>query len=149
MPVLVPVPVLEGGNRVRKAADGEWMQALDHERLDVYHLALDFLVFANNVIEGLPRGRSHLADQFTRASMSVVLNIAEGAGKVSKGDKRRYYLTARGSATESAALLDACLRLQLLDAAQHEGGKQMVVRIVAMLIRLAQACEEPRNGSDA
>ena len=38
---------------------------LDHERLDVYHLALDFLVFANGVIEALPRGRSHLADQFT------------------------------------------------------------------------------------
>jgi hypothetical protein len=41
---------------------------LDHERLDVYHLALDFLVMANGVIEALPRGRSHLADQFTRAS---------------------------------------------------------------------------------
>jgi four helix bundle protein len=138
-----------GRNEVREAADREWMQALDHERLDVYHLALAFLVFANSVIEGLPRGRSHLADQFTRASMAVVLNIAEGAGKVSKGDKRRYYLTARGSATESAALLDACLRLKLLEDAQHEAGKQMVVRIVAMLIRLAQACEEPRNGSDA
>lgn len=69
------------------------MQVLDHERLDVYGLALDFVVFANGVIEGLPRGRSHLADQFTRASMSVVLNIAEGAGKLSKPDKRRYYLT--------------------------------------------------------
>jgi four helix bundle protein len=64
------------------------MQVLDHERLDVDSLALDFLVFANGVIEGLPKGRSHLADQFTRASMSVVLNIAEGAGKVSKPDKR-------------------------------------------------------------
>jgi hypothetical protein len=51
------------------------MQLLDHERLDVYHLALDLLVFANGVIEALPRGRSHLADQFTRASTSVVLNI--------------------------------------------------------------------------
>ena len=54
---------------------------LDHERLDVYHLALDFLVFANGVIEALPRGRSHLADQFTRASTSIVLNLAEGAGR--------------------------------------------------------------------
>ena len=88
---------------------------LDHERLDVYHLALEFLVFANGVIEGLPRGRSHLADQFTRASLSIVLNVAEGAGKHSKPDKRRYYLTARGSATESAALLDVCVRLGLLD----------------------------------
>ena len=39
---------------------------LDHERLDVYQVALDFLVFANGIIEALPRGRSHLADQFTQ-----------------------------------------------------------------------------------
>ena len=91
------------------------MQSLDHEKLDVYHLALDFLVLANGIIEALPRGRSHLADQFTRASTSILLNIAEGAGKLSKPDKRRYYMTARGSSTESAALLDACLRLNLLD----------------------------------
>ena len=116
--------------------------SLDHERLDVYHLALDFLVFANGVIEGLPRGRRHLADQLTRASTSIVLNLAEGAGKLSKPDKRRYYLTARGSATESAALLDVCARLQLLDESAHKLGKDTIVRIVSMLIRLAHACEE-------
>ena len=54
---------------------------LDHEKLDVYHLALEFAVFANGLIETLPRGRSHLGDQFTRASTSIVLNLAEGAGK--------------------------------------------------------------------
>src|ERR1700731_4329589 len=102
---------------------------LDHERLDVYHLSLDFMVFANDVIEALPRGRSHLADQFTRASTSIVLNLAEGAGKLSKPDKRRYYLTARGSATESAALLDVCFRLKLLDDERHTVGKEMLVPI--------------------
>src|SRR6187431_2818311 len=78
---------------------------LDHERLDVYAIALDFVVFANALIESLPRGRSHLADQLTRASTSIVLNLAESAGKLSKADKR---------ATESAALLDVCLRLKLV-----------------------------------
>jgi hypothetical protein len=68
---------------------------LDHERLDVYQVALEFLVVANEMIERLPRGRSHLADQRTRASTSVVLNLAEGAGKHSKPDKRRFYFTAR------------------------------------------------------
>jgi four helix bundle protein len=115
---------------------------LDHERLDVYHVALDFLVFANGIIEALPRGRSHLADQFTRASTSILLNLAEGAGKLSKPDKRRYYLTARGSATESAALLDACLRLKLIPESAQIEGKDMLVRMVSMLIKLAQACEE-------
>ena len=87
------------------------------------------------------RGRSHLADQLTRASTSIVLNLAEGAGKHSKPDKRRFYLTARGSATESAALLDVCLRLRLLEEASHQGGKERLVRIVSMLIKLAQSCE--------
>ena len=102
----VPVPVHETWRGMSRQAG----MVQDHERLDVYHLSLDFLVFANEVIEALPRGRSHLADQLTRASTSIVLNLAEGAGKHSKPDKRRYYLTARGSATESAALLDVCLR---------------------------------------
>lgn len=117
---------------------------LDHERLDVYAIALDFLVFANGLIESLPRGRSHLADQFTRASTSIVLNLAEGAGKLSKADKRRYYLTARGSATESAALLDVCLRLSLVGEAEHRAGKAMIVRVVSMLIKLAISFEDAR-----
>jgi four helix bundle protein len=118
------------------------MMVLDHERLDVYHLSLDFLVFANQVIEALPRGRSHLSDQLMRASTSIVLNLAEEAGKHSKPDKRRYYLTARGSATESAALLDVCARLKLLDDPGHKAGKEMLVRVVSMLIKLAQSLEE-------
>jgi four helix bundle protein len=115
---------------------------LDHERLDVYVVALDFLVFANEVIERLPRGRSHLADQLTRASTSIVLNLAEGAGKLSKADKRRDYLTARGSATESAALLDVCLRLKLVGEAEHRAGRAMILRVVSMLIKLAMSFEE-------
>jgi four helix bundle protein len=139
-PVPVPVPVPEkkqAGEAGRRLGGME----LDHERLDVYHLALDFLVLASDIIGGLPRGRSHLADQFSRASLSIVLNLAEGAGKRSKADKRRYYLTARGSATESAALLDVCRRLNLLEETGHRTGKAMVVRMVSMLIKLAQSCE--------
>ena len=121
---------------------------LDHERLDVYLIALDFVVFANEVVERLPRGRSHLADQLTRASTSIVLNLAEGSGKLSKPDKRRYYLTARGSATESAALLDVCFRLKLIAEPQHRAGKKQIVRVVAMLIKLAMSLEDANGDGD-
>ena len=97
----------------------------DHERLDVYRLALDFLVFANELTSKLPRGRAHFADQLGRAALSVLLNIAEGAGKTSPADKRRFYLTARGSATESAAMLDALARIGLLDEARQVRGKEI------------------------
>jgi four helix bundle protein len=86
-----------------------------------------------------------------------VLNIAEGAGKVSAADKRRYYLTARGSATEAAALLDALSRVGLLDDPKRAEGKAMLLRIVSMLVKLARNLEtsgtavskQPNeNGSD-
>jgi len=115
----------------------------DHERLDVYQLALDFLVYADGLIRKLPRGRAHFADQFGRAALSVVLNIADGAGKVSAADKRRYYLTARGSATEAAALLDALTRVGLLDEPKRAEGKETLLRIVSMLVKLARNLEIP------
>ncbi|MGZ3419484.1 MAG: four helix bundle protein [Polyangiales bacterium] len=110
------------------------------ERLDVYQAALDFAVLANELVERLPRGRSHLSDQLTRASISIVLNIAEGAGKYFKPDKRRYYLSAAGSATESA-ILDICVRFRLIEQKPHEQGKALLDRVVAMLVRLASALE--------
>jgi hypothetical protein len=87
-PVPTPTPAL--------SPDSATMP-FDHERLDVYQASLDFLVAADEVIERFPRGRAHMADQLHRASTSIVLNIAEGAGKFSKPDKRRYYLSARGA----------------------------------------------------
>ena len=53
----------------------------DHEKLDVYQLAVDFVSRSNDLIGDLPRGRGYLADQLQRAALSIVLNIAEGAGK--------------------------------------------------------------------
>ena len=114
----------------------------DHERLDVYRVSLDFLVFAHQILKRLPRGHRHLSDQLTRASTSIVLNLAEGSGKHSKADKRRYYLSARGSATESAAMLDVLARLSLLDEAGHTTGKELLVRVVSMLIKMARGMEE-------
>jgi len=147
-PVRVPVPVPVHDLRQHRSAMADSVgMILDHERLDVYRLALDFLVFAHQVLETLPRGHAHLSDQLTRASTSIVLNIAEGAGKHSKADKRRYYLSARGSATESAALLDVLSRLRLLDEPGHQAGKEMLVREVSMLIKLAQSLEDKQSDS--
>ena len=112
-----------------------------HENLDVYKLALDFLVLADDLVEHLPRGRGHLADQLSRASTSIVLNLAEGAGKFSKPDKRRYYLSAAGSTTECAAIIDVLLRLKLATDETHVLAKSMLERVAAMLVKLAKAQE--------
>ena len=49
---------------------------------------------------------AYLRDQLLRASSSVVLNIAEGSGKLSAADQRRFYSIALGSLRESVAALE-------------------------------------------
>ena len=47
-----------------------------------------------------------LTDQLTRASSSIILNLAEGYGRFHKADKRNFYVTARASLNECVACLD-------------------------------------------
>ena len=56
------------------------MDAFDHEQLDVYGLAIDFVAKANNTAEGLPRGRTYLVDQLNRASSSYCPQHCRGCG---------------------------------------------------------------------
>ena len=110
------------------------MKRFDHEKLDVYQAAIDFVALADDVVENLPRGRAYLADQLQRASTSVPLNVAEGAGEYSRNQKARFYRIAKRSATESAAILDVCRRLNLIHDASYHSGRDLLLRIVSMLI---------------
>ncbi|HMJ50971.1 MAG TPA: hypothetical protein VK540_02820 [Polyangiaceae bacterium] len=47
-----------------------------------------------------------------------------------------------GSATESAAILDVCHRLKLLDDDTHRNGKETLDRVVAMLVKLANVLQD-------
>jgi four helix bundle protein len=81
------------------------------------------------------RASATLRNQLERASVSIVLNIAEGAGRRSPQDKARSYSIARGSATECAAILDL-LRQRGLAAESCRMGRHQIVRIVQMLTKL-------------
>jgi four helix bundle protein len=115
------------------------MTHFDHENLDVYQVSIDLVILVDEIVEHLPRGRSYLADQFLRAGTSVVLNIAEGAGEYSGNEKSRFYRMARRSATECAGILDICQRLKLIETSRHERGRQLLLRIVAMLTRMVRS----------
>ncbi|MFN3201507.1 MAG: four helix bundle protein [Bradymonadia bacterium] len=116
---------------------GGHMSCLDHERLDVYRKSLEFLVLSDELCRQLPTGRAYLSDQLRRASLSVVLNIAEGAGEFSKAEKSRFYRMAKRSATECAAVLDCLHMLRLGRAERAQDGKSLLVDVVAMLIKMA------------
>jgi four helix bundle protein len=127
LPEPVPLPGLDGR-----------VDQFDHERLDVYRAAIEFVAAANSVAEKLPRGRSYLVDQLQRAAASIPLNIAEGAGEYSSKEKARFYRIARRSATECAAILDVCESLELVKPKELANPRELLMRIVAMLVGLVK-----------
>ena len=56
--------------------------------------------------QGLKMPNRHFRDQLQRASLSIVLNLAEGVGRRTAKDRRRHYHIAFGSLREVQALLD-------------------------------------------
>lgn len=107
--------------------------ALDPQRLEVYAVALDFHARAAGLVP--KHGQAHLRDQLARASLSIVLNIAEGAGRFSWPDKGRFYGMARGSACECGAILDV-IEPQSASPAECREARALLVRIVQMLTKL-------------
>jgi len=111
---------------------------LDHEKLDAYHISIEFVILSDAVIEHLPRGKGYLSDQLQRAALSIALNIAEGAGEYAIDEKARFYRMAKRSATECAGILDVCLKLKLLDEQKYIKGREILVRIVSILTKMAR-----------
>ena len=109
----------------------------DHNRLDVYRLSIEYVAAAyasSRSLEGLHR---HARDQWLRAAQSIPLNIAEGNGKLSLKDRARFLDIARGSALECAAIQDVLVVSGGMNRKTDHDLKSKLVRIVAMLTRMA------------
>ncbi len=111
---------------------------MNYRNLDVYRKAVRFLPLASRIAAALPPPYAALADQVRRASLSVVLNIAEGSGKTSGPDQRRFYAMARGSAMECGAIVDACMSLNLVDPSAAKDGDDILSGVVQMLSKMCR-----------
>ena len=118
-----------------------------HERLDGYRAAIADVGWAYHFCEEL-KGHRNAKDQLLRASQAIPLNIADGNGKATDGDRRRYFEIARGSALECGAIQDVLQVCGALGAEENATRKTMLDRIVAMLTKLGQRGYTIREESD-
>ncbi len=111
---------------------------MNFRRLDVYQVAVRFLPLAAGIADSLPPRYAAMADQLRRASLFVPLNIAEGSGKNTAPDQRRFYSMARGSAMECAAIIDACRALALIDQPRGNEADELLLSAVRMLSKMCR-----------
>src|SRR5213079_3587362 len=109
----------------------------DHEKLDVYQLELRFITWVTRLLAKIKQRPTdarvaEVSDQLDRASLSSLLNTAEGNGKRQRQVRAKFFDDARGSATECAGCLDALVAEAVFAPERITEGKVLLVRIVSI-----------------
>ncbi len=87
----------------------------NYEELIVWQKAMTLTEEIYRIVKFLPKEELFgLSDQMRRAAVSIPSNIAEGHGRDTNGDFRRFLLIARGSLMELETQIEVCKRLHYI-----------------------------------
>jgi four helix bundle protein len=109
---------------------------MNHEKLNCYQNLLYLADELNSISSLWPQGQSYLKDQLKRAIGSALLNLAEGNGKRSTKDRRRFFHISQGSIAEVAACLDLGTVFSLIPTKKSQGWKAQLLRCYNQISRL-------------
>jgi four helix bundle protein len=110
----------------------------DFEKLKVYQKATELNILLLKHMLKETYVDPILRDQLKRATLSVVLNLAEGTGRTGRADKRRFYTIARSSTFEVVAILEVFASCDYLDDDEFEfyySGYEEVSKMLLSLYR--------------
>ena len=109
------------------------MRKFPHHRLNAYHASLDLAELALRLARRIPRGHRGLADHLIRSATAMPLLIAEGANRISAGQKRQRFSEAGGECGEVAAVVELVDRLSLVRGEDLAQVLELAGRVAAML----------------
>ena len=91
------------------------------KELEIYKRSKELLKEVYKVTEKYPTTeRNNIISQLRRSILSVPLNIAEGYGRQSKEDFKRFLKIALGSSNEVEAILDISKELEYIKEEEYK-----------------------------
>jgi len=111
----------------------------DFKNLKVWSKAHELTLVVYRRTRVFPKEEMYgLTSQLRRAAASIGANIAEGCGRRSDGEMKRFLQIARGSASELEYHFLLARDLQLLDNAEFKNLEGKVLEVQRMLASLVQ-----------
>jgi four helix bundle protein len=115
------------------------MLNLSHKKLDVYLVSLKLLEQVYLLTKLFPVDeRFLLVSQLRRASISVCSNIAEGASRVTKPEKKRFLEISRSSLVEIDTQIEIALLIKYLEKVQLVELENYIERVFMMLTKMME-----------
>lgn len=115
-----------------------------YRQLLVWQKARSLAVTVYQATETFPKSEIYgLTSQLRRAGVSVVSNIAEGQGRLTKAEFRQFLGQSRGSLLELETQLDIAFELGYLNPAYHELLLDRAYEVLGLLNRLLSSLRIP------
>lgn len=119
--------------------------ARTYRELLVWQKAKALAVHIYRSTEQFPRNETYgLTSQLRRAAVSVVSNIAEGQGRLTRGEFLNFLGQARGSLLELDTQLAIALDLAYLNASQYNTLDREVYQVLGLLNRLISSLQKSK-----
>ena len=110
---------------------------LSHKKLDVYQMGLNLLKKVCQLTKYLRSEEQFLlTSQLRRATISVCSNIAEGAARISRQEKLRFYEISRSSVVEIGTQVEIALMLDYFAKDQIQEPEQYLEFVFRILSRV-------------
>jgi len=119
--------------------------ARSYRELFVWQKAKALAVHVYQATERFPRCETYgLTSQIRRAVVSVASNIAEGQGRLTRGEFLNFLGQARGSLLELDTQLAIALDLSYLNASQYDIMDQELYQVLGLLNRLIDSLRKSK-----
>jgi len=115
---------------------------LDYQRLDVYQKVRQMHIKVWQLLKKYKNIPYKIRDDLERASFGVMTCIAEGAGRFTNPDKRRFYIDSRASAFECVCCVEGCYDLNIISQSELDDISNGYEEISKMLFKMIGNCSE-------
>jgi four helix bundle protein len=106
----------------------------DFEKLEVYQIAKALVVDTLKHIYANKNLDPFIREEWKKASMSILLNLAEGTGRMTNSDKKHYITIARSAVFECVAILEVLSQLGHISMSEAQGYYERYEKVSKMLL---------------
>jgi four helix bundle protein len=118
------------------------MASRNYQDLIAWQRAMDFVTRVYEATAGFPPDeRFALTSQLRRSATSVPSNIAEGEGRFTKADFKRFLAIAHGSLREAETQLLIAVRLCYLSQQSADAALELAAEVGRLIRGLAKSLE--------
>ncbi len=120
------------------------MLTLSHKNLEVYKISLKLIEEIYKTTKTFPKEEQYvLVSQIRRAAISVCCNIAEGASRISKAEKKRFYEISRSSLVELDTQFEIAIILKYYEGGKMKELEQYLESTFRMLSKMIENLRQP------